>query len=759
MIDKAENKKRSLLKRRKRAIIFAVIAVALLAIALAFVLDYVNSITVTDVDGTDYFIRKKDGVYGLYDKNDVLLDVDDVYGFYVTASGSLIKLDPETGEYELFAVVDTEGNEEYVVQSRLQMFPHIKKANILSIDVYNSYGSFTFCRMNSNGVLDASSDFVLKQSPSTQFDQELFASLYVSAGYSLTLRKIQDPIVDENGEFSEYGLVSETRINADGEEYLYEPAYYVLTATDGTKHKVIIGDAVIPYDFVASDGIPVTMGGYYAQYVDISGDVEVKRKSVYVLDEESMTMLVPIENFITPMLSYPMTSNDFYQVENFTISQRKEDALVGDTDLYDPTVSFSYIDMSMREDTMQESYPFVFHLGMSGYTASTTTLMQCLQHMYDPAFLKVCEFQPTSDDLVEYGLYGKTIDAEGKDQFHIFAPQTISYKYVKRNQDNNEIEEKIHHLILLSEKNENGNYYVYTILNTVSTDANGQEQYKYNTSYDMIVEISGETFEFLGWDNLSWVNKQFIDDDICFVQDITIETPDYQISFDLDNSQSDMTEDMRTAHLAVSAQDSKGATLDTFGRLVVTDKSGYTWYISATDLLVYQGSTQMDISKEVGYYALNKMGANVRCRTGYIECANYDIEVTPDLVRILYNSGKEEVLERYSTSVFRKFYQTLLFASLVDSYEMSDEDEAALLNDPNAWLMTITINVDDSSVAGDSATQKTDVYKFYRLSSRKAYITINGEGGFYVLTSRLEKIISDAQKFMALEMIDPQTKS
>lgn len=755
MIDREENKKRSLLKRRKRAIIFAVIAVALLAVALAFVLDYVNSITVTDVDGTDYFIRKKDGVYGLYDADDVLLGVDDVYGFYVTASGSLIKLDPETGEYELFAVVDTEGNETYQVQSRLQMFPHIKKENILSIDVYNSYGSFSFCRMNSKGVLDASSDFVLKQSPSTQFDQELFATFYVSAGYSLTLRKIQDPIVDQNGEFSEYGLVSETRINADGEEYLYEPAYYIVTATDGSKHKVILGDAVIPDSFMSSNDIAITTGGYYAQYVDISGDTEVKRRAVYVLDAQSTTLLCPVEDFITPMLSYPMNSNDFLQVENFTISER-----IGDTDQYDPTVSFSYIDMSLRQDTMQESFPFVFHLGMSGYTASTTMMMQCLQHIYDPGYVKVWKFQPTHEDLVEYGLYSKTTDEEGKDQFSIFAPQTISYKYVIRNQNTNAIEDKIHHLILISEKNENGNYYVYTIINTVEEGEDGSESYKYKTTYDMIVEISGETLDFLGWDTLSWINKQFIDDDICFVQDITIETPNYDVSFDLDNSQSDMTEDMRTANLSVNAKDSKGATMDTFGRWVETDKYGYTWYISAKDLQVYRGSVEMDISKEVGYYGKNKMGDSVRCRTGYIECADYKIEVSPDFVRKVYNDGKEEVWERYGTAIFRDFYETLLFTSIVDSYELSSEEKEALFNDPDAWLMTITINVDDSAIAGDNATKRTDVYKFYRLSSRKAYVTINdGEVGFYVMSSRLDKIISDAQKFMALEQIDPQTKT
>jgi hypothetical protein len=217
MIQQAEKKKSTLLKRRKRAIILSAIAIVLLTVALIFVLDYVNSITVTDTDGTEYFIRKKGGSFALYDGEDRILPLDDVYGFYETALGTLVKLDAKTGDYEIFAVVDTEGNETYEVQSRIQIFPHIKKANILSIDVFNSHGSFTFCRMNpQTGKPDAKSDFVLKQSPLTEFDQELFASLYVGAGYSLTLRKIQDPIVDENGEFSEYGLVSEKRIDKDG---------------------------------------------------------------------------------------------------------------------------------------------------------------------------------------------------------------------------------------------------------------------------------------------------------------------------------------------------------------------------------------------------------------------------------------------------------------------------------------------------------------------------------------------------------------
>ena len=50
---------------------------------------------------------------------------------------------------------------------------------------------------------------------------------------------------DENGEYSEYGLVAEKRVNALGEEYDYEPAWYKLTDIDGEEYTVIIGDAYI----------------------------------------------------------------------------------------------------------------------------------------------------------------------------------------------------------------------------------------------------------------------------------------------------------------------------------------------------------------------------------------------------------------------------------------------------------------------------------------------------------------------------------
>ena len=39
------------------------------------------------------------------------------------------------------------------------------------------------------------------------------------------------------------------------------------------------------------------------------------------------------------------------------------------------------------------------------------------------------------------------------------------------------------------------------------------------------------------------------------------------------------------------------------------------------------------------------------------------------------------------------------------------------------------------------------------------YLTVNGEGGFYVMTDRVEKIISDSQKFFSNTPIDAMSKN
>ena len=145
--------------------------------------------------------------------------------------------------------------------------------------------------------------------------------------------------------------------------------------------------------------------------------------------------------------------------------------------------------------------------------------------------------------------------------------------------------------------------------------------------------------------------------------------------------------------------------------------------------------------------------------------AGATVDVTANNVIIHMPTGDTISYLRYETELFRRFFQTMLYANLVDSYELTDEEEQTLINDPSKHLLTIEMTIKDSdkSVKNEETGKvevvpgkiTTNVYSFYKISARKAYITVNGRGGFYVYTSRLEKIISDAMRYFNGQDIDP----
>ena len=88
----------------------------------------------------------------------------------------------------------------------------------------------------------------------------------------------------------------------------------------------------------------------------------------------------------------------------------------------------------------------------------------------------------------------------------------------------------------------------------------------------------------------------------------------------------------------------------------------------------------------------------------------------------------------------------------MDSYpldELTEAERLALLADDNR-LMTMTLK---------TTTGETFVYEFYFITSRKAFMTLNGGGEFYVSPIRLEKFVSDCHRFFYLEPIDATNKT
>ena len=797
----------SMMRRRTIAIIAAALAIIMLGFALAGVLEYVETMEFVDVDGeTKYYAKKTDGVYKLYAKGakeplkTVTYEEPDILGeikkntYYETALGTLVKLNESTGVAESYTPVITEGNEALGYNQSVLLFPNIPKENLLSIKLVNSDGSITFQRVNDDLEVDKDGKtFIIKESPFTAYDSESFTRLYVTAGKATASIKVKDPIKDENGEYSEYGLVPQRRTRylfdketgeqlfdketgmALTEEYDYVPAYYVITDLNGTSHKVIIGDSLIAGT------------GYYAQYVKMDGDTETKWDAVYVMNNTlGASVLSTAEDYVTPLVCYPMSMSNYTSVQNFVIGNRVTDQLVDNVDdMYKKVISFSYIDLNDRQNTLAADVPYEFQLGLEGYGASDSAINGALYNLYQPSIVGTKLFAPSNEDLVEYGFFAPetnddgsyVTNEKGEVQYGVFAKYVISYNYDILNEEHNAVEQTIHQRILISDVDykETGNYYTYSMVYAV--DEKGETELM--QVYDFITEVEGNMFNFLRWDEYDWVNPVYIDRNIAFVTDIKITTKDYSASFKLDNSLSDLSGGVSSSNLVVRGEASDGKTTTSFGKMEVYDTNQkHLWVISSYGIKVYnyQTNKELQVNKDYTFYDYNDMDDQVYCRTGYIgdnekcyigkivvngqEIANAEgakVGVSANYVTVLHKNNTKTEYLRYETDLFREFYRTLIYASLVGAYDLSEEEEAELINDPEKHLLTLEISLKDAESAG--GTEIVDVYKFYRISSRKAYITVNGNGGFYVYSARIDKFVADAQRFFNKELIIPDAKN
>ena len=118
-------------------------------------------------------------------------------------------------------------------------------------------------------------------------------------------------------------------------------------------------------------------------------------------------------------------------------------------------------------------------------------------------------------------------------------------------------------------------------------------------------------------------------------------------------------------------------------------------------------------------------------------------------------SGKEQL----STAAdnFRKMYQGLLYASVEGATDLTEEEMAAFRATPDEECqLKLTITAADP----DGTTRYT-IYRFYRYTNLKSYMTIelvdspddagdprNGQGTFFVLSTFVEKLISDAERIV-----------
>ena len=690
---------RTSLSKQTKAVAALVILSVLLAVAFGVVSVIVDIYRYEDFDGSSYTIKKDKGVYGLY-RNGMICDVNSD-GYYQTSLGTQLSVDPETGEYSIYAVVDTTGTEVVGVGQRVMMFKQLTYDQastndaskvIRRIEVHNQKGEIIVNR-------GANNRFEVEGCPTALLIDELFAQLSVGCGYTISLQRLENPVRLPDGtiDYSEYGLTPEKRIekdedgadvlDADGTPvtYDYVPTWYTVTTMTDDRYTVTLGDAI------------VSESGYYARYEG--------RDTIYILSSTNLdaAVLQPVETLISPMLIYPMSMSTYFQVSNFIyrsdidhhgiyrdtvleligldidtveldengnypeeIKAKLEEipsaiAAMGDKEfekLYDRIfennsrliTSFSYVDIDDRTDTLYSSLPYTMVSDyMAGYLPNSNNIGSVLQSLYTMEFDAVASLMPTDEELESYGLNNPAHDF------------SFIYKAASGQEYSNHF--------ILSEKTEDGKYYGYSEL------------------FDMVLIIDESHVPYLEWKEIDWYEREYFLFNVAHVQTIKLEGTSVKspITFTLDNSKTDQSDGMASDKLEVYAN----------GRLV-----------------------------------------------------NYLLTVTKP-------SGTQAT--ETSTYNFKRFFQAMLTASVEGNAALTAEEMEALRQTPDEdCFLKITVHADDGK--GETANL---VYRFYRYTERRAYLTVEvldsttdmdsperGQGVFDVLSSFCEKLVADAYRFI-----------
>ncbi len=728
-------RRRSVAKMQRNWIIALAIVIVLLIVAFCVVDYFVSLIYFEDYDGTQYVIKQKNGIYVMCDKNGDTLELSvaadtskNIY-IYVTALGTEVEVDHETGVNTVYSVVDTEEGEEVGIANRIQMFKQIKQADIDKLEIHNEHGAYTF-------YVDKDGDFQIKGFEGTPFSQVMFSSLAVSCGYSLSTRKIQDPIKDENGLYTEYGLAPEVRVDEEGNEYNYEPCWYRISDINGNSHTVYVGDAV-----PSRTGYYVKLTNRDAVYV-MNFSIEGSMLGMYdgkTYDSIESVLHVPIEQFVTPLVTYPMEMNTYFDVETFTIWEGEkfnsipEDATDEELEKLDidPIVSFSYWDLEERTGTFYANTPYVLAYP-EGYVANDGSIDVCLQSFYTLSPKGVVKLGIEEEDLKTYGLDN---------------PEYVIY-FVFQGQ--------YEHLILVSAETEAGTRYMSSGL------------------YDFIVEVDRSQLSFLDYTKNDWVNDLYFSMNLAWATKIEVEFGGKLYTFMLDNSLSDSVTNEKCSEeakkkgtitsdkMSIVATDSDGGKMEAISELTVVDKSGFKWVIDHETVKAYNSAGEK-VSITGGYYAPSARGEEVVVLQGYIDTVDgYQVYVYADTIRIRTADGAlvKEYL-RFGMSNFRKFFSALLYASKQGSVHdgmngLTADEVAEILKTPDDYDVRIRV---ETSYKDSEGKQTVYEYRYYHYSERQSMITVNGgEGEFRVLRSFTDKIAESAAKVISGEPIKATDK-
>lgn len=581
-------KKTTLASSQKKAVILIAALILVLSLALVFVNYLVSINTFEDVDGTVYKIKRSGDVYALFDSDGYILDttVENQKIYYVTEIGTLVSVGND-GSTSIYAVVDTEDGEDLSAYGNLMIFKKINPSDIKSIKITNradgSPKTYAFER-------DKDGKMHIRGHENTIYDEEDYSYLASVCGNSTTMRKISREALEKFG-FEEYGLDN-------------PQSTMTITTQNGVSHTLEIGKEI------------VSGNGYY---VRLAG-----RDTVYIMNSYvGKYILAPVEEYVTPVLNYGLTDQNHVFVYNFKMTQF--DYAEDGTPSGDLLVALSYWDYADRENTEYQTQAYVMtDESLDSYAPASDAVYKVMGSFLEMDNLVVKKLGASAEERAKYGLD---------------KPERCLYYECERTENGKKYYFK--HYIYFSPLNENHSHYALADVYMCDTKDGA---YRKLDSFDFIVEIDREWLEYLSWDALDFVERDYFQINVGIIDYMEFKLPD---------------------------------------------------------------------------------GSSCRFEVDLIDENNIKAYAVKD--------GKRVPID---TKNFQTLYLNMLGGKLFGSLRLSEDEEARITADDRlrlTWSFKTTTGLERT-------------HSYYGMESNKDYITINGDGGFYVLSSAVKKLAEDAFK-------------
>ena len=311
-----------------------------------------------------------------------------------------------------------------------------------------------------------------------------------------------------------------------------------------------------------------------------------------------------------------------------------------------------------------------------------------------------------------------------------------------------------------------GTYYVYSF---VETYFESDKDYKPISGHDMVVEVSRTQLLFLDYRMVDWVDSSYFSMNLAWATEVILETPAGNYHFYLDNSESDsvtnptcsdsVKKDGKIAsdNMKLRAVGPDGTVMEAISNITITDAKGFTWTIDDTTVKAVDSSGNK-VNIRGGKYETNSRGEEVVVLVGSVTDAKTDnkVEVGANTIVVTTPEGVSKTYLRCGMANFRKFFQSLLYASIAgDAHDgesgLTDEQIKSITSAPTKAQAKLTVLTSYDKIPKFE-------YTFYPYTERRSLIQIGDSAEFYVTRSFVDKIIADAGRLMTGETITPTGK-